>query len=119
MYVEGKVWGKDCIAGNIVLQMNKMRYKNGKGDSRCFTAFLYNEQLPYGIIPRYRGSFHIYVTHHAVLKKGTSCGGLRASILTDFVSTTAQVEMQVLGLIGKFLTGPSDEIFLHICNQSN
>ena len=48
--------------------------------------------------------------HHAVLKmyleKGTSCGGLRASILTDFVSTTAQVEMQVLGLIGKLLTGP-------------
>ncbi|KAL5481691.1 hypothetical protein EMCRGX_G021924 [Ephydatia muelleri] len=110
--VEGKVWGKDCIAGNIVLQMNKMRYKNGKGDPRGFTTFLYNERLPCGIIPRYRGNrlhilFHIcgiYVEHHAVLKmyleKGTSCGGLRASILADFVSTTAQVEMQVLGLIG-------------------
>ena len=98
--------------------MNKMRYKNGKGDPRGFTTFLYNERLPCGIIPRYRGNrlhilFHIcgiYVEHHAVLKmyleKGTSCGGLRASILADFVSTTAQVEMQVLGLIGKLLTGP-------------
>ena len=45
--------------------------------------------------------------HHAVLKmyleKGTSCGGLRASILADFESTTAQVEIQVFGLIGKLL----------------
>ena len=90
--VAGKVWGKGCIAGNIVLQMNKMQYKNGKGDPRGFTTLIYNERLPCGIIPRYRGNrrhilFHIcgiYVEHHAVLKmyleKGTSCGGLRASI---------------------------------------
>ena len=53
--------------------------------------------------------------HHAVLKmyleKGTSCGGLRASIFADFVFTTAEVEMQVLGLIGKLLTGPLMKAF--------
>lgn len=36
----GKVFGKDCIVGNIVLQMNKLRYKKGKGDPKGFVAFL-------------------------------------------------------------------------------
>ena len=40
------------------------------------------------------------------LEIGTLCGGLRASLLADFVTETALVEMQVLGLIGKILTGP-------------
>ena len=114
----GKVWGRDCIAGNIVLAMNKLRFKNGKGDPRGFATFLYNEQLPRGIIPRYRGNrlhilFHIcgiYVQYHSVLtnflETGTLCGGLRASLLADFVTETALVEIQVLGLIGKILTGP-------------
>ena len=28
---KGQLYGKDCMAGNLVLQMNKMRYKDGKG----------------------------------------------------------------------------------------
>ena len=60
--------------------MNKMRYKNGKGDSRGFTTILYNERLPCGIIPQYIciGNHHrlhilfhicgINVEHHSVLK---------------------------------------------------
>ena len=31
---KGQLYGKDCIAGNIVLQMNKFRYKDGKGDPK-------------------------------------------------------------------------------------
>ena len=27
----GKLFGKDCIAANIVLQLNKLRYKGAKG----------------------------------------------------------------------------------------
>ena len=111
-----KVWGRDYIAGNIVLAMNKLRFKNGKGDPRGFATFLYNEQLPCGIIPRYRGNrlhilFHIcgiYVKYRSALanflETGTLCGGLRASLLADFVTETALVEMQVLGLIGKILS---------------
>ena len=72
--IVGNVWGRDCIAGSIVLAMNKLRFKNGKGDPRGFATFLYNEQLPRGIIPRYRGNrlhilFHIcgiYVQYHSV-----------------------------------------------------
>lgn len=114
----GKLFGKDCFAGNIVLQMNKMRYKDGKGDPKGFTTFLDDAKLPRGILPRYRGNrlhilFHlsgIYVEHHTTfmryLRMGTSCGGLRTSILEDFNSDTAKTELQVLGLIGKLLTGP-------------
>ena len=50
------VFGKDCIDANIVLAMNKMRYKDGKGDKRDFVTFLENENLPRGILPRYRGN---------------------------------------------------------------
>ena len=35
-----------------------------------------------------------------------SCGGLESSIRTDFQTQTAVLEMQVLGLLGKILTGP-------------
>ena len=64
--IVGKVWGRNCIAGNKVLAMNKLRFKNGKGDPHGFATFLYNKQLPRGIIPRYRGNrlhilFHIHV----------------------------------------------------------
>ena len=112
------VFGKDCIAANIVLAMNKMRYKDGKGDPRGFITFLENENLPRGILPRYRGNrlhvlFHIcgiFIQHHNTFKKflekGTACGGLRTSILADFRDTTGHTEMQVLGLLGKVFSGP-------------
>ena len=72
--------------------MNKLRFKNGKGDPRGFATFLYNEQLPRGIIPPNRGNrLHIlchicgiYVQYHSVtnfLETGTLCGGLPARIL--------------------------------------
>ena len=116
---KGKLFGSDCIAANVVLQMNKFRYKDGKGDPRGFTNFLDHEGLPRGLIPRYRGNrlhilFHIcgkYVEHHDrfvhFLRTGTvSCGGLQTSILGDFDSDVGKDEMRVLGLIGKLLSGP-------------
>ena len=116
---KGKLFGTDCIAGNIVLAMNKFRFKDGKGDPKGFKTFLDRENLPRGLIPRYRGNrlhvlFHlcgIYVRCHDVFTKflatGTvSCGGLQAAIFSDFQLPVAKLEMQVLGLIGKLLTGP-------------
>ncbi len=41
----GKLFGKDCLAGNIVLQVNKFRYKDGKGDPKGFKTFLHDEGL--------------------------------------------------------------------------
>ena len=116
---KGKLFGNDCFAGNIVLQMNKFRFKDGKGDPKGFTTFLDDNALPRGLIPRYRGNrlhvlFHIcgiFTEHHDLLVHfirhgAVSCGGLQAAILSDFGTATAMGEMRVLGLIGKLLTGP-------------
>ncbi len=112
------ILGHDCVAGNLVLQFNKMRYKDGKGDPCGFIIFLVEKNLPRGILPRYRGNrlhilFHIcgiFIQNYAdfidFLSSGAACGGLRKSILQDFQHPLAIVEMRILGLIGKFLTGP-------------
>ncbi|KAK2151296.1 hypothetical protein LSH36_368g05018 [Paralvinella palmiformis] len=67
---KGKLFGRDCIAGNIVVQMNKFRFKDGKGDPRGFVNFLNDEGLPCGLIPRYRGN-HLHILFHI-------CGTLRS-----------------------------------------
>ena len=115
----GTLFGKDCMAANIVLQMNKMRYKDGKGDPKGFVTFLDDNNLPHGILPRYRGNrlhilFHIcgkLVQHRSLfldfLTNGAvSCGGLKSSLRHDFAHEIALLEMQVLGLFGKLLSGP-------------
>ena len=107
------------MAGNLVLQMNKIRYKDGKGDPKGFTTFLDDHHLPRGIMPRYRGNrlhilFHIcgkFIEHYDLFLKflttGTvSWGGLQASIRSDFANETAKLRLQVLGLLGKLLSGP-------------
>lgn len=60
----GTVFGKDCPAGNVILQMNKLQYKNGKGDPKGFVAFLDERNIPRGVLPQCRGNtshilFHI------------------------------------------------------------
>eukprot|EP00794_Sanderia_malayensis_P017193 gene17193-18925_t len=42
----GALFGNDCIAGNIVLQVNKLRFKDGKGDPQGFVNFLDMHKLP-------------------------------------------------------------------------
>jgi len=98
--------------------MNKLHFKDGKCDRRGFKTFLDDHKLPRGLIPRYRGNclhmlFYIcgvFIEHHALfteyLEQGPTCGGFRASVLADFVSVLGHIEMQVLGLLGKLLTGP-------------
>ena len=115
---KGKLWGNDCFAANIALAMNKLRFKDGKGDPIGFKSFLSEQLLGKGFIPRYRGNrlhviFHIcgkYFAHHdaflTYLSSGLTLGGLRSALLQDFGNQTAIVEMQVLGLFGKLLTGP-------------
>ena len=115
---KGKLYGQDCFAGNVVLQFNKVRYKDDKGDPQGFKAFLSKNKLGRGFLPRYRGNLlHIVChisgklfAHHALfveyLQAGTTLGGLRSSLLKDFQSSFAKIELQVLGLLGKLLTGP-------------
>ena len=90
---KGKLWGNDCFVANIVLAMNKLRFKDGKGDPMGFKSFLSEQLLGKGFIPRYRGNhlhviFHIcgkYFAHHdaflTYLSSGLTLGGLRAALL--------------------------------------
>ena len=114
---KGSLLGNDCIAANLILQINKLRYKDGKGDPRGFISFLAKHNLPRCVLPRYRGNrLHVLYATSAVLvenydlfldffKSGTSCGGLRRSILQDFTDETAKLELRVLGLLGNNLSG--------------
>ena len=116
--VKGKIFGNDCHAANIVVQINKLRYKNSKGDPRGFVAFLDEHHIPRGVLPRYRGNRLHIIFHNAgklienydhfvsFFQQGTSCGGLREAIVNDFKMPEAKTQLQVLGLMGKFLSGP-------------
>ncbi|XP_065670404.1 uncharacterized protein LOC136088986 [Hydra vulgaris] len=68
---KGKLFGRDCFGANIVVQLNKLRYKDGKGNPKSFVTFLNEHGLPRGLIPRYRGNrlhilFHMcgILVHH-------------------------------------------------------
>ena len=52
---EGKVIGNECLAANVILKVNKLRYKDGKGEPRGFITFLEKNKLPRCILSRYRG----------------------------------------------------------------
>ena len=51
-----KLPGKDCMAANIILGVDKQRYNDGKGDPRGFIDFIEKHHLPKGLVPRYRGN---------------------------------------------------------------
>ncbi|ELT87136.1 hypothetical protein CAPTEDRAFT_189537 [Capitella teleta] len=118
-----KLFGTDYAASSIIVQMNKLRFKDAKGDPKGFKLFLHTENLGAGLIPRYRGNrlhvmFHIggVLTHHfdkmlSFLKSGTGCAGLKEAIAHDMASKPGRVGLQVLGLLGKLLTGPWMKVF--------
>ena len=94
---QGEVYGNDCVIANIVFQVNKLCYKDGKGDPKGFKTFLEDNNLPKGLIPRYRGNrlhilFHIcgILFHHYDLfldfftTGSVTCGGLVSSIKKDY-----------------------------------
>ena len=96
-----------------------MRYKDGKGHPRGFNEFLDSEKLPRGMLPRYRENrlhilFHIcgkLTEHyekclHFLQTELFSCGGSRSAIASNFATDVARVQIHVLGLFGKLLTGP-------------
>lgn len=117
--LEKELYGNDCIAGNIVLQMNKLRYKNGKGDPSGFVTFLRKAQLKRGLLPRYRGNrLHvlfktcaIFVEHYPAFLEflsttAVSCGTLAERLKAAFENPIATRQMCILALLSKLLTGP-------------
>ena len=120
-----KLFGSTCVAAKIVLAVNKLRYKHAKGDPKGFVDFLKRSGKKRGLIPRYRGNrlhilFHTagkLFVHHAMFipffdpEINDCCTQLRMALHADFTTSAAQAELQVLGLMGKLLTGPWMEKF--------
>ena len=90
------------IAAKIVVQMNKLHFKDGNGDPRGFKKFrddhTHVDSFPaIEVIVSMRCSIFVFIEHHALftkyLEQGPTCGGLRASLLVDFVSVLGHIEM--------------------------
>lgn len=98
--------------------MNKLRYKDSKGDPRGFVAFLRKNGQKLSLIPRYRGNrLHIlfktcqvFVQHGPLLEKffktGTACPKLRDAINKDFNSPEARIQFVALAVVGEVLSAP-------------
>jgi hypothetical protein len=54
--VSKSVFGAECMAANVVLGFNKLRYKMGSGDPYGFSLFFVKNNLPLLLLPRYRGN---------------------------------------------------------------
>lgn len=118
--LKNNIFGTDCISGGIVLSMNKLRYHDGKGDPCGFLIFLEQNMLSRGILPISRGNrwhvlFHICGTlmHHYVLFVDLLAkAGLCNAILADFKTKVWRIEMHVLDLLWKPVTGLGRTLFL-------
>lgn len=113
--------------------MNKLRYKDGKGDPRGFKTFLAKE-FTLTLIPRYRGNrLHVMYTYCKVFLErydalasffagehgGAEVGQLRRSINHDFRTDTAVAEFVALNFIGELPHGwsPSTEALSNNCRM--
>ncbi|KAK6185671.1 hypothetical protein SNE40_007852 [Patella caerulea] len=58
--VSKKLWGTESISHQLVLAINKFRYKDGRGDPRGFKSSLNNAGLPRGLMFHICGKLHHY-----------------------------------------------------------
>jgi hypothetical protein len=115
------LFGNGCLAERIILALNKMRYKDGKGDPHGFRVFLQDYNIPKGLIIRYRGNrLHVlfrlastYITHYGLILKYLTTRCLNNTSLKTALIAALQdplglaiLELKCLGILGKVLTGP-------------
>ncbi|KAK0065977.1 hypothetical protein Bpfe_004774 [Biomphalaria pfeifferi] len=109
------------MAANLVLQINKLGFINSKGDPKGFVCFLIKNNLPKGLVPRYRGNrlhilFHIcglFIHHYTILLD--FCKKLQSRLWRITISccdeTAKKKQMCALGMVGKLLTAPWLKLF--------
>ena len=122
-HVNSSCFGKGSAAINLIHGLSKMRYKDGVGSPSTFKCFLKDESVPRGLFVRYVGNtlhvlFHlagvIFLRDKLLEYLKKSCpvsNGLRGSLITDLSNTEICMQLQVLGLFGKRLTGPWMSLF--------
>ncbi|XP_033096338.1 uncharacterized protein LOC117100647 [Anneissia japonica] len=112
-------YGTDCFAGNLVLKSNQLRYKDSTGDPRLFKSRLQSANLPSNLLPRFRVA-RMHITHQIsrvlleheefftklFADKQLKSSQLRSAVHLDFARKEVKVELQVLRVIGKAITGP-------------
>lgn len=116
---KSKLYGTGCLAEKIVLALNKMRYKDGKGDPHGFRVFLQDHHLPQSLLARYRGNrLHVlfklaatHITYYDEIKLylTTRClntSTLKSALIEDFCTPSAYLQLKCLAVLGKLLTGP-------------
>jgi hypothetical protein len=113
--VKSKLFSGTCRAERVIIAMNKMRFKDSKGDPHGFRVFLTDLNLSLSLITRYRGNrLHIlfrlaatYIQYHQELKFYLEKkSDLKTGLIEEFYSTEIISQLQVLGVFGKVLTGP-------------
>ena len=101
---------------NFIIAMNKMRFKQGKGDP---SGFMRQNNIKPSIIIRYVGNhFHVmfhlagvlyYLREKLLIYLDKSCNNtttLRTSLLKDLRNMNILLQLHALGIIGKMVTGP-------------
>jgi hypothetical protein len=111
-----------------------LRYKDEKGDPRGFTTFLRQQNLPLGLLPRYRGNrLHVLFEYCRIFLDqkdnlqgyfdgvygGASVGQLRSCISEDFKSAQGQLEIVALCIIGELLSAPWMAAFYRSADQQH
>ena len=117
--VNGLCFGKDAAVVNLIHGISKMKYKASTGHPSSFKTFLAKQNIPISFIPRYVGNrlhilfllsgniFFLQSTLLTYLKDYCPvANGLRSSLLKDIQNEVLLMELAVLGLYGKILTGP-------------
>jgi hypothetical protein len=117
---KSKLFGSGCRAEKVILALNKMRFKDSKGDPHGFRVFLDDQNLPQSLVVRYRGNrLHVlfklaavYITHYTHIKTylTTRClhnSELKTSLIKDYTDDPiTKLQLRVLAIIGKILSGP-------------
>ena len=117
--ITSDTFGRECCAVNFIIAMNKMRFKQGKGDLAGFKLFLRQNNIKSSIIVRYVGNrFHVMFRQAGVLyylqetllnyleNVCNSKTTLRTALIKDLRNNKILLQLRALGLIGKLVTGP-------------
>ena len=110
---KSKLFGSGCRAEKVILAMNKMRFKDGKGDPHGFRVFLKDNDLPQSLIVRYRGNrLHVlfklaatYITHYTdmktyLTKRCLNNSELKTCLIKDYIDDpTTKLQLRVLAIV--------------------
>ncbi|XP_055880365.1 uncharacterized protein LOC106063498 [Biomphalaria glabrata] len=116
--VNSNTFGKEGKAANLIQAVSKLRHKASTGDPSSFKAFLRLSDLKVGVIVRYVGN-RLHILFHSAgviirlknlllryLQRYCNETSFRLSLIQDLQQPNILVQLRVLGLFGKMLTGP-------------